>query len=84
VLEKTRKFSTLAIIFLELQTTFLVLEGFPICESISLLIPAQGRYQVTHQELDEAYTGVVLTFLTLCALLKSRCSWMHYWQGRDC
>lgn len=59
-LEKLMQIQTPAIIFWNFNH-FLVLEGFT-KNKVFLSDPAQGRYQVSHQEFDEAYTGVVLTF----------------------
>ncbi|MFN3847805.1 MAG: NHLP family bacteriocin export ABC transporter peptidase/permease/ATPase subunit [Spirosomataceae bacterium] len=59
-IEKLMQIQTPAIIFWNFNH-FLVLEGFT-QNKVFLSDPAQGRYQVTHQEFDESYTGVVLTF----------------------
>ena len=39
---------------------FLVIEGFT-KNRVYLSDPAQGRYHVSHQEFDDAFTGVVMT-----------------------
>jgi NHLM bacteriocin system ABC transporter peptidase/ATP-binding protein len=59
-LEKLMQMETPAIIFWNFNH-FLVLEGFT-KNRVYLSDPAQGRYHVSHQEFDDAYTGVVLTF----------------------
>ena len=40
---------------------FLVLEGFS-KDRVYLSDPAQGRYHVSHQEFEDSFTGVVMTF----------------------
>lgn len=59
-IEKLMQVNTPAIIFWNFNH-FLVLEGFT-KNRVYLSDPAQGRYHVSHQEFDDAYTGVVLTF----------------------
>lgn len=59
-IEKLMQIKTPAIIFWNFNH-FLVLEGFT-KKKVYLSDPAQGRYQVSHEEFDESYTGVVLTF----------------------
>lgn len=59
-IEKLMQIETPAIIFWNFNH-FLVLEGFSKTK-VFLSDPAQGRYHVSHQEFDDAYTGVVLTF----------------------
>lgn len=61
-IEKLMQIKTPAIIFWNFNH-FLVLEGFT-KNKVYLSDPAQGRYAVTHQEFDDSYTGVVLTFET--------------------
>lgn len=61
-IEKLMQIKTPAIIFWNFNH-FLVLEGFT-KNKVYLSDPAQGRYQVSHAEFDECYTGVVLTFDT--------------------
>ncbi len=59
-IEKLMQIKTPAIIFWNFNH-FLVLEGFT-KKKVYLSDPAQGRYSVSHQEFDDSYTGVVLTF----------------------
>ena len=61
-IEKLMQIKTPAILFWNFNH-FLVLEGFT-KNKVYLSDPAQGRYSVTHQEFDDCYTGVVLTFET--------------------
>lgn len=61
-IEKIMQIKTPAIIFWNFNH-FLVLEGFT-KKKVYLSDPAQGRYSISHQEFDDAYTGVVLTFET--------------------
>lgn len=59
-IEKLMQIQTPAIIFWNFNH-FLVLEGFT-KKRVYLSDPAQGRYHVSHQEFDDSYTGVVMTF----------------------
>ena len=59
-IEKLKDLEMPAIIFWNFNH-FLVIEGFT-KDRVYLSDPAQGRYYVSHQEFDDAYTGVVLTF----------------------
>lgn len=67
-IEKLMQIKTPAIIFWNFNH-FLVLEGFT-KNRVYLSDPAQGRYYVSHQEFDDCYTGVVLTFETNTAFEK--------------
>ncbi|PXY46698.1 NHLP family bacteriocin export ABC transporter peptidase/permease/ATPase subunit [Flavobacterium hydrophilum] len=67
-IEKLMMIKMPAIIFWNFNH-FLVLEGFT-KNKVFLSDPAQGRYSVTHQEFDDCYTGVVLTFETNTAFEK--------------
>ncbi|MFY7672162.1 NHLP family bacteriocin export ABC transporter peptidase/permease/ATPase subunit [Tenacibaculum sp. MEBiC06402] len=58
-IEKLKELEMPAIIFWNFNH-FLVIEGFT-KDRVYLSDPAQGRYYVSHQEFDDAYTGVVLT-----------------------
>lgn len=59
-IEKLKEIKMPAIIFWNFNH-FLVLEGFT-KDRVYLSDPAQGRYYVSHQEFDDAFTGVVMTF----------------------
>ncbi|MEM6718289.1 MAG: NHLP family bacteriocin export ABC transporter peptidase/permease/ATPase subunit [Bacteroidota bacterium] len=58
-IDKLKEVKMPAIIFWNFNH-FLVIEGFT-KDKVYLSDPAQGRYHVTHQEFDDAFTGVVLT-----------------------
>lgn len=59
-IDKLKEIKMPAIIFWNFNH-FLVLEGFT-KDRVYLSDPAQGRYYVSHQEFDDAFTGVVMTF----------------------
>lgn len=58
--EKLKEIKMPGIIFWNFNH-FLVLEGFT-KDRVYLSDPAGGRYYVSHQEFDDAFTGVVMTF----------------------
>ena len=58
-LEKLMELELPAILFWNFNH-FLVIEGFS-KKKVFLSDPAQGRYTVSYEEFDEAYTGVVIT-----------------------
>ncbi|WP_396175682.1 NHLP family bacteriocin export ABC transporter peptidase/permease/ATPase subunit [Flavobacterium sp.] len=58
-IEKLMEMEMPAILFWNFNH-FLVLEGFT-KNKVYLSDPAQGRYTVSYEEFDEAYTGVVIT-----------------------
>ncbi|WBX76777.1 NHLP family bacteriocin export ABC transporter peptidase/permease/ATPase subunit [Tenacibaculum ovolyticum] len=59
-IEKLMQLEMPAIIFWNFNH-FLVIEGFT-KSKVFLSDPAQGRYSISHQEFDDAFTGVVMTF----------------------
>lgn len=59
-IDKLKEMEMPAIIFWNFNH-FLVIEGFS-KDKVYLSDPAQGRYNVSHQEFDDAFTGVVMTF----------------------
>jgi len=59
-IEKLKQVEMPAIIFWNFNH-FLVIEGFK-KDRVYLSDPAQGRYHVSLQEFDDAFTGVVMTF----------------------
>lgn len=59
-IEKLMQLQMPAIIFWNFNH-FLVLEGFT-KNKVFISDPAQGRYHISHEEFDDAFTGVVMTF----------------------